>query len=369
VKLNEPADIWRLKGTWNVRLYNPYIKESWINELGVMLKSTPISNFALRQDFERQLASYCGCEYTVAVNSGTSAILIGMIAMGLKQGDTVIGPNYGQIAWANACRFLGINVIALDVREDNFCLNENLVDAYLTLHSGKVQAVCYINQGGYTGSQLEDCVDVCKKHNVIFLEDSCNAIGQWYNEKHAGTFGDIGFISFGVPKLLTCGEGGAILIKDEATYKICDDIAYQGGWYAPPMHSRLNLGINFVMPAHNAYFLSKQLEDINELLEMRDNVSAMYSFGGLNLRRFHQAPSIYEYYSKQPLKVLQKGSSLKTQFLLKSYATINKWVNDLNIPTPVSIDLEEHILTLPASLDLDQNSIDMVLAAIKLGEL
>lgn len=367
--LNEAGDIWKLNGDWKIRLYNPYIKESWIKDLGQMLRTTPISNFSLRQDFEKQLALYCGCNYAVAVNSGTSAILIGMIAMGLKRGDTVIGPNYGQIAWANACRFLGINVIGLDVRYDNFCLDENLLDEYLILNPGKVQGVCYINQSGYTGPQLEACVNVCKKHNVIFLEDSCNAIGQTYNGKHSGTFGDIGFISFGVPKLLTCGEGGAILIKDETTYKMCDDIAYQGGWYAPPMHSRLSLGINFVMPAHNAYFLSRQLLDIDELLNMRKRVSDMYTEGNTNIQRYHQPPSIYEYYSNQPLKVLRKGASFKVQFLLKSYVTINEWFNNDNIITPVSKDLEDHILTLPASLDLDQQSINLVLAAIKLGEL
>lgn len=366
--INEAGDIWKLKGDWNVRLYNPYIKESWIDDLGYMLKSTPISNFGIRQDFEKQLAEYSGCKYAVAVNSGTSAILIGLLAMGLKRGDTVIGPNYGQIAWANACYFLGINIVALDVRPDNFCLDDGVLDEYLTLHPEEIQGVCYINQAGYTGPQLEDTVSICKKHNVILFEDSCNAIGQQYNNKQSGTFGDIGFISFGVPKLLTSGEGGAILIKDEETYKLCDDIAYQGGWYASPMHSRLGLGVNFVMPAHNAYFLSRQLKDIDELLAMRKKVSNMYTAGNINIQRHHQPASIYEYYSKNPQKVLNIGYNLKTQFLLGSYITFGHLFNKNPIKTPVSDDLAKHILTLPASLDLDQHSVDLVLASIKMGE-
>lgn len=363
----EAADIWKLQGDWKVRLYHPYIKESWIESLNKMLTSTPLSNFGIRQQFESQLASYCGSNYAVAVNSGTSALLIGMLALGLKRGDSIIGPNYGNIAWANVCRFIGINVITLDVREDNFCLDENLLNEYLINNPGTVQAVCYINQAGYTGPQVELTSHICKAHNVILIEDSCNAMGQWYEDKHAGTTGDMGFISFGVPKLITCGEGGAILIKDKATYDLCNDMAYQGGWYSAPMHTRLGLGLNVVMPAHNAYFLSKQLEDIEELLYMRNEVCDMYIEEGVDTKRFHQAPSIYEYYAKNPLKVVTKGVGFKTQFLHRSYTEFGH-LFDCSIETPIARDLEKSILTLPASLNLDRQSIKMVAASIMLGE-
>jgi len=365
--INEASDIWKYTKKWGVHLYKPYLKEIWIDGLVDMLRTNPISNFGFRQEFEASLARYCKCEYSIAVNSGTSAILIGMMAIGLKHGDTVVGPGYGNIAWINCCRFLGINVVALDVRQDNLCLDECLLDEYLTLNPDKVSAVCYINQGGYTGPQLTDLSMICKRHGVILLEDSCNAIGQWCDGKHAGTTGDIGFISFGSPKLLTCGEGGAVLVNDKNLYNICSDIAYQGGWYDYPMHTKLNIGLNFVMPVHNAYFLSKQLEDIDELLLMRKRVCDLYLSYGINIQRFHQPPSIYEYYSKNPSKTLIAGKNLKVQLLHKSYTSVGDIVNSEKIDTPVSRSLEDHIITLPSSLDLDDNSMNMIVASIKMG--
>jgi perosamine synthetase len=366
--INEVYDIWRYTKDWKVHLYKPYLKDSWIDGMVDMLRTNPISNFGFRTAFEEKLASYCGCRYSIAVNSGTSAILIGMMAIGIKPGDTVLGPGYGNIAWVNCCKFLGVSVVALDVRSDNLCLDETLLDEYLTSNTDKVKAVCYINQAGYTGPQVTDISAVCRRHGVILLEDSCNAIGQRYDGKHAGTTGDIGFISFGSPKLLTCGEGGAILINDTNLYNVCNDMAYQGGWYDYPMHTKLNIGLNFVMPIHNAYFLSKQLDDIDELLLMRKRVCDLYMDRGINIQRFHQPPSIYEYHSSNPIKVMNIAKNLKVQLLHKSYTSIGDIVNNGDIHNTVSKSLERNIITLPASLDMDENSMDMVVASIKMGD-
>lgn len=367
MRLNEPSDIWRYRGNWKVNLYKPYIKERWIEKLNEMIRSTPLSNFGVRQMFEEKLASYCKCDYSLATNSGTSAIIIGLLALGFKAGDRLIGPNYGNIAWGNACNFLGIEVISLDIRSNNFCLDEHIVDIYLESHPGKIKGVCYINQAGYNESQVKDMSDICKKHNVFMLEDSCNAMGQWYNGVHAGTTGDIGFISFGVPKLLTCGEGGGLLIKNKDLYDKCNDIAYQGGWYKPPAHTVLNLGINFIMPAHNAHFLSAQLDDIDELLEMRKVVCNKYLSAGIEIKKFNQPPSIYQYYAKNPLKIILMGDHFNTQLLFKAYIPFGHLFGCYE-ETPISNDVSNHIITLPNSLDLNDESINLVVAAIKMGE-
>ena len=366
--MHEQRDVWQMKGDWKIRPYYPFIKEEWIEGLSKILRDRSISNFSVREDFEKKLAKYCNCKYAIAVNSGSSAIIVGMMSLGLKKENVVLGPNYGNIAWSNCCRFLNIIPYAIDVRRDNFCLDELILSKRLNASPDLFDAVLYINHAGYTGSQLDSVVSICREHNVFLLEDSCNALGQWFNGIHAGTRGDIGFISFGVPKLITCGEGGAILLNNKDLYKKCKELVYHGGWYDPPVHSRLGVGSNFVMPMHNAYFLSKQLDDIDELLGMRDNVCNYYELKGIKLKRFHQSPSIYEYETTKPKTVVDFGRKFGIQLLYHNYVTHSHHFIDRPEDTPNAKYIQDHTVLLPSTLNLSKGSIDLVCAAIKMGE-
>lgn len=353
---------------WKIPIRKTYMKDSWIQDLSTFLEDIPQDDHNIRLNFEKQLADYCNCKYAIAVNSGTNAILLGLMSLRLKKGDKIVGPSYGYIAWANCCRFLDLKPIMLDVRKDNFCLDEKLLNDYLNDHPDEVKAVCYINHAGYTGPQLEEVIKICDQKNVFLLEDSCQAIGQWYNGVPAGKNGDIGFLSFSTPKLLTCGEGGAILTDNEAIYLKCRDLSFQGGWYDDPPHSRLTSGLNFVMSPQNAYFLSKQLDDIDSLLDSRDRVCFFYESLGYNMKRFHQAPSFFEYYATNPLKLIKTATQFGIQFLYKFYVPLGHLFNSENIEVPISKDLEQHIVQLPNSLTLTRADVDTITKIIKLGD-
>ena len=122
------------------------------------------------------------------------------------------------------------------------------------------------------------------------------------------------------------------------------------------------------MPTQNAYFLSSQLDDIDELLLMRKTVCDEYVNAGFNIQRFHQPPSIYMHYSTNPLKVIKSGASFKVQFLFKSYSQFGHLFGSENTNTPVANDLENHIITLPNMLKLDKSTINIIKAAVKFGE-
>lgn len=362
----DQKNIWQMKGEWKVRTYSQFMKEEWVSELSNLLRNNSLSDFSFREKFEKELAEYCGCKYSIAVNSGTSAILIAMMALGLNKNSIVVGPNYGNVAWVNCCKFLGVRPFAIDVRRDIFCLDEERLDRELS--DAKFDAVLYINHAGYTGQQLNEVVKVCKKHKAFLLEDSCNALGQWYEGVHAGLRGDIGFLSFGVPKLITCGEGGAILLNDDQLYSICKKLSYQGGWYDDHTHSKIDVGANFVMPMHNAYFLSKQLEDIDELIRMRETVCSYYEGKGIKVKRFHQAPSIYEYVTENVEKIMRMSEKFRVQILTKHYVTHSHLYGFCRPLTPNAKYLEENTVILPNSLNLDVNSVGLVCAAITMGE-
>ncbi len=363
--MTNQKDIWQTKSNFKVRYSQQFVKDEWINDLGHLLRHVPLSDFTIREEFEKQLAEYCRCKYAIAVNSGTTAIMIGMKVIG-RSAKVVIGPNYGNIAWVNCAKFLGLYPHAIDIRTDNFCLDEDILEQRLSSAADRIYCVVYINQAGYTGDQLNDVARICNKHNIYLLEDSCNALGHWYNGVHAGLTGDMGFISFGVPKLISCGEGGAILLNSRTLYEQCKSLVYQGGWY-DSNYTYLGTGANFVMPMHNAYFLSRQLKDIDELLQMREEVCNYYESQGVSFKKFPQAPSIYQYETPSSTKVLKAARQFSVE-ILKGYVTHSHFYMQHPERTPNAEYVQDNMVLLPNSLNLDEKSIQLVCGAIKMGE-
>lgn len=357
---------WTKQGVFKVRYGRQFIKDEWVNDLNHLLRHVPLSDFTIREEFERKLAEYCDCKYAIAVNSGSTAIMIGMKVID-RNAKVVIGPNYGNIAWVNCARFLGLIPHAIDIRRDNFCLDEEILEQRLSSAADRVHSVVYINHAGYTGDQLNHVSEICNNYNTYFLEDSCNALGQWYDGKHAGLRGDIGFLSFSVPKLISCGEGGAILTNSRVIYEKCKDLVYQGGWYTAPSFTHLGFGANFVMPIHNANFLFRQLEDIEDLLERRERICDHYENSGIKVKRFHQAPSIFQYETFNVEKILKAAEQFRVE-ILKGYVTHAHMYMNHPEKTPNAEYIQENTVLLPNSLDLDEKSIDLVCGAIKLGE-
>ena len=329
-----------------------YLKDKWIDELSFTLSKESLSNYHITEKFERKLAEYCKCNHAIATNSGTSALFIAMKVYGIK---SIIGPAYGNTAWMSCARFLDIMYDTIDVRRDNFCMDEKLLKEYLLFHP--TDAVLYINHGGYTGAQLLSVMNICKHHNVKLFEDSCNALGQWWGDKHAGTFGDVGFISFSTPKLISCGEGGAILTDNEKIYKECKKMVYHGGWY----QGSEGLGLNFSMPMQNAFLLMKQLEDIDKLLYTRKTICDRYEQNGLKVKRFHQVPSIFEYETQNVEKIMKKVSTFKVDVIHKNY-------RNRHIEKPNAKHIRENTLMLPNYTGITDARIDFISSVIKMGE-
>lgn len=355
--MNKVKSEWLVDSRWKITHHSPYMKKSWVDDLSNFLQTDYIYDYSIREEFEKKIADYCGCKYSIAVNSGTSAIMIVMFCLGLKK---IVGPDYGNIAWFNCSNLLGIKSKRIDVSLSTFCLDPIQLEGELSKE--KYDAVVYINHGGYVGEELENISNICKEKNVILIEDSCNSLGQWYKGKHAGTFGDFGFLSFGLPKLITCGEGGAILLNDYSIYKKCKEFVYQGGWYDHPVHTKLSIGANFVMSIPNSYFLSKQLDDVDELLRMRDNVCSMYENKNIKVKRFSNSPSSFEYENTNAEKISKVSRSMGVQIIHKNYITpINEFKN------PNADYIKNNTVLLPDSIKLTKKDIDYISAAIKIG--
>src|SRR5436190_13956801 len=160
----------------------PYLKK-----ISLLLKT---GNFILGQEvrkFEQEFATYLGVKYCVGVASGTDAILIGMKALGIGEGDEVIVPAFTFIASATPLLMLGAKPIFVDVRNDLPVIDEEKIEHVITK---RTRAIIVVHLYGYP-CNMEKIIAIAKKHKLYLIEDVAQAHGSIYKDKKLGSFGDI----------------------------------------------------------------------------------------------------------------------------------------------------------------------------------
>ncbi|MGQ1786967.1 MULTISPECIES: DegT/DnrJ/EryC1/StrS family aminotransferase [unclassified Saccharicrinis] len=165
------------------------------------------------KEFEKEFADYHGAKYCHMVTSGTAADAVSLASVGVGAGDEVIVPPFTFIAPIEAVVNCGAVPVFAEI-DETLCLSAASIEAAIT---PKTKAVMLIHMVGAM-AQIDEIVDVCNKHNIILIEDTAQALGGSYKGKMLGTFGKVACYSFDFFKLITAGEGGAVLTNDECVY-------------------------------------------------------------------------------------------------------------------------------------------------------
>lgn len=173
-----------------------------------------ISEYKRTAEFERALASFTGAKHCVVVNNGTVSLLAVGIALGLKPGDQIIVPNYTMIASANAFRALGVVPRFVDVERSTLCLDFEQTRAAL---SPSVKAIVLVNANGrYPSYPIADLEELARNAGVALIEDAAQGLGSYYPDgMHVGRKGVAGSLSFSAPKIISTGQGGALITDDD----------------------------------------------------------------------------------------------------------------------------------------------------------
>ena len=173
-----------------------------------------LTEFFQTQRFEQRLVEVCGSKHVVVVSNGTVSLWMMLQALKIGPGDSVIVPNYTMIATANAVRAVGAEVIFCDVEITSLCLDFNEIREKLKTNT---KAIFFVAANGRSPSySMEELHKFCDERGLYLLEDAAQSLGSYYpNGKHIGTVGLMGSLSFSVPKIITTGQGGAILTDDD----------------------------------------------------------------------------------------------------------------------------------------------------------
>ena len=154
---------------------------------------------------ESELAKYIGCNYTVALNSGTDALHIALRALDIGKGDEVITTAFTFVATTESIEIVGATPVFCDIDPDTFNIDANKIEDLITPKTKAIMPVHLYGQPADMGKIM----DIAKRHNLYVIEDCCQAIGAKYKGQKVGTFGDIGCYSFYPTKNLgTMGDGG-----------------------------------------------------------------------------------------------------------------------------------------------------------------
>ncbi len=221
--------------------------------------------------FEKDFAKFCGAEYALGFNSGTSALHVAMLLLGVGPGDEVITTPYTFIATSWAISYCGAKPVYVDIDAATFNLDPKLIERAIT---PKTKAVLPVHLYGQP-FDVDAVAAVCKKHNLPFVEDAAQAHGAKYQGKSIGTFGAVSCFSFYPAKNLgACGEGGALVTNDAALAARAKSLREHG---STVRYHHDEIGYNYRLEGIQGAVLGVKLKHLEKWTRERQRVAARYA--------------------------------------------------------------------------------------------
>ncbi len=259
---------------WKIPLYKIYTDEEDFTQITKIIKRG--NNWAIGpeiEEFENAIKNYVGVDYCLTLNSGTSALHAAFLAYGFGSGDEIIVPSFSFISTANSVSFVGSTPVFGDIEENTFGLDPKLIPQLI---SQKTKAIVPMDYGGIS-CKINEIQEVAKKNNLFLIEDSAEALGASINGKKVGSIADSSIFSFCGNKVLTTGEGGAIVTNDKAIFEKIKLIRSHGrmdnvSYFENSEQSRyLELGYNWRMSSITAALGISQISKLDKIVKMRQN--------------------------------------------------------------------------------------------------
>ena len=230
--------------------------------------------------FEEEFARWLAVDAAVATNSGTSALVAALRAVGVRPGDEVIVPALTFVATANAVLNCGARPVLVDVLPDSWNLDPLAAAEAIGKNTRAIIAVHLFG----LAAPMSELIALAEKANVALVEDACEAIGSTYGTRSVGGLSDVGVFGFYPNKLLTTGEGGMVVSKDTNVVETARAISNQGYGSTGQLLERAMPGHSFRMNEFGAALGRAQLDSIESRLVERDRLAAKYfdALGSVN---------------------------------------------------------------------------------------
>ena len=271
---------------WKIPLYRVFTDKDDLNSISKVLKRG--MDWAMGPEiiqFEKSLAEYVGSKFCISFNSATSALHASLLAAKITKGDEIIIPSFTFIATPNSALMVNAIPKFVDIDIDNLGLDLKHLEQNI---STKTKAIIPVHYAGLP-CKIEEISEIAQKKKICLIEDAAESLGSHVNKKMTGTFGDMGIFSFAGNKILTTGEGGAIVTDSKQLYEKLklirshgrkENLNYFSSTLAP---NYISLGYNWRMSSITAALAISQLKKLNKLIKLRRKNAEYLSF---NLKKF-----------------------------------------------------------------------------------
>ncbi len=223
----------------------------------------------LRQ-FEQEFSEFCNTKYAVGVSSGTSAILLAMMALGIKKGDEVIVPSHTFIASASPAKFLGATPVYVDVDPETYTIDPIQLEDAIT---DNTRAIIAVHLYGHP-ADMDPIMQIAASYDIPLVEDACQAHAGEYKGKRTGSMGDLGVFSFFPSKNMTvAGDGGMVVTSNE---ELAEKISMLRDHGRKEKYVSDMLGLNLRLSEIPAAVGREQLKHLPEWTDRRRAVAAEY---------------------------------------------------------------------------------------------
>lgn len=342
--------------------------------------------------FEEMVAQYAGAKYGVACMNGTVGLHIAQILLGVTKDDHVIAPNITFIATLNAIKYTGAQPILIDIDAGNWQMDLDLLEKYLQENTetkttnnetyrfdkttGKrVYAIMPVHVLGNIGD-MKRMVEIAAKYHLHIIEDSTEALGSTFKNKHAGTFGKIGVFSFNGNKIISTGGGGVMVTDDEALAKKARHLTTQAKVSAMDyIHDAI--GYNYRLVNVLAAIGVAQMETFPEILEAKKIMDAFYrkNLKGVGDIKFQEIPEgtnpngwLFTFstsHMRELLAYLNKNGVQSRPFWMPMNQ-LEMFKDDIYMnEKDVSASVYENSISIPSSAGITKEQLETVVKTIK----
>lgn len=284
----------------------PWVGEEEEKEILSVLKSGWLTEAGKTREFEKEVASFVGSKYAVVVSNGTVSLFLALSSLGVGPSDEVIVPDFTMIASPNSILLSGAKPIFVDIEKETLCLDLTEVEKKI---SKRTKAIMPVPING-RAPDMTKLMAIAKKHKLFVVEDAAQALGSYYQERHLGTFGEIGSFSFSTPKVITTGQGGALVTNSKRLYEKMVRIK-DFGRRKRGTDDHEELGYNFKITDLQAALGVAQMRKLDWRLKRKKEMYTLYR------------------------KLLQDAPEIK--FIKTNLEDVSPWFIDIIVPNPVKL--------------------------------
>ncbi len=247
------------------------MKDEIQKEINEVLESAGFIGGPKLAELEKNLATFTGVKHAIGCSSGTDALILALMAIDIQPGDEVITSPFTFYASAETIAFLGATPVFVDINEDDYNINPDLIEAKIT---SKTKAIIPVSLYGQT-PDLEKINAIGKKHNLVVIEDGAQSFGAEYKKSKSCSLTDIATTSFFPAKPLGgYGDGGAVFTNDDATAKKIRSLLNHG---QGERYVHQYIGMNGRLDALQAAILNVKLKYFPKEIQQRQEIAEIYT--------------------------------------------------------------------------------------------